>query len=101
MKTRFEIQPHKGLCGGVETDTGLDAVWQFDAVYPKGLRIALADRTPGAPLQLLVNASEAVIAEAQKLLDDRDFGDLPDDKQALGRGQRWIQHPPAVIEDEE
>jgi hypothetical protein len=100
----IEIRPHKGRCRGRTIDLNVDCVWLVDAAHPKpGELLGFADRRPGAPLLLIVNsAPPAVIKEATRALDDRDFGDLSDDKRAMARGTvRDVVAPPMITADDE
>lgn len=92
----IEIRPHTGYCRGELIDSGLDGIWEVNAMFPKGRRIGLAGRARGAPLQLTEDVPASLIAEAQQALDNRDFGDLDETKQAIASGQREVQLPPAV-----
>lgn len=68
----IEIRPLIGMRRAREVDTGLDAVYVVDALCPEGKRIGFAHRTAGAPLQLVEQVSESVIAEARSALAARD-----------------------------
>lgn len=96
----IEIRPHLGMRREVEIDTGLDGIWVIDPVTPQGRRVGFAQRRKGGAAQLTAQVSEATMRQISKALDDRDFGELDEVKQAMARGQRSIQ-PPITIEGSE
>lgn len=97
----IKVEPLRGMRAGVEVDAGIDAILLVDPLTPKGRRIGIADRRPGAPAQLFEPVGESVVEEIREALDARDFDDLPEDKQAMARGRREVAPPPPEIEDED
>lgn len=79
---------------------GLDGIFEVSSLYPRGRRLGYVDRRRGAPVQFIEPVSESIQAEARRLVDERDYAELPEEfKAATAVREVWLAPPPPPSDD--
>lgn len=98
----LELRPHVGQCRGVIVDMGFDAIWEVLPICPRGRRVGYVGRKRDSPIQFIEPVPDAVIAEARRLVDARDYANVPEEfKSAVAVREVWRAPPPPPPEDYE